>query len=314
MNDFSGINDFMRQINLLGNVGSSGSNQGISSSTSSAESSKLETTTSSDFNSWFKDQIQNAALPSAISDALNDSADLELEDLEAADYNHEESCRDSASAEVEQDIGYSDSEDMNHRSDLEDEGEDVNDIVDSEGDEDTAAKRNVSSRGNSKDAWITAHQEPIVAGLDSVYQKCNSRCTLSGHCASGISGEAITKLRKDFHGLNITEAPRDKDRALKIIEYFQKARKDKDDNLIFTIEGKEVCCPTYLRFLGVSTSTDMRDAPRQWTRLLKGFIHGCGDELFSRKEIKLDEDEKWTEKKVSRVALLFYKSFPLLIH
>jgi hypothetical protein len=96
----------------------------------------------------------------------------------------------------------------------------------------------------------------------------------------------ISNIRKTFHGENIKEAPKDKERADRILEYFRKARRDEKDNIIFKIGSKEVCIATFLRFLGVSKSTDMRDAPGQWTRLMKGYIKSLYD-----KEYVLDEDD-----------------------
>jgi hypothetical protein len=109
---------------------------------------------------------------------------------------------------------------------------------------------------------------------------------LSGDCAKDISGVEISKLRKAFHGERIKEAPKDKDRANRILDYINKARRDDKDNIIFKIGTKEVCTLTFLRFLGVSKSVDMRDAPGQWTRLLKGYIDG----LYDREHILEDDD------------------------
>ena len=126
----------------------------------------------------------------------------------------------------------------------------------------------------------------MVPTIDAIYQECNSRCYLSGNCAKGIPGSDISTLRKQFHGDSIKECPKDKERAQRILEYFKKARRDAKDNLIFKIGAKDVCLPTFLRFLGVTRSIDMRDAPGQWTRLLKGYI----DSLYDKEYLLDDED------------------------
>lgn len=156
----------------------------------------------------------------------------------------------------------------------------------------------LGGRKSAVEVWTSAHHGPIVPGLESIYQPCNSRCYLSGHCAKDIPGEQIPKLRKLFHGTKSKEAPKDKERAERIIEILKKARKDKDDNLIFKIGEKEVCMPTFLRFLGVLGSPDMRDAPGQWTRLLKGYIEGQYDKdyLLRPEDIKLDAGEGYLSK------------------
>ena len=88
--------------------------------------------------------------------------------------------------------------------------------------------------------------------------------------------------------------------------YLLNARRDKDDNLIFKIGNKEVCCPTFLRFLGVSSSADMRDAPGQWQRLIKGFLAGDKKEnLLSKKSINKDIKVYVSEKQVTTVILTF---------
>jgi hypothetical protein len=160
------------------------------------------------------------------------------------------------------------------------------------------SRQNGGGRKGSTDAWYTAHHAPVVPTIDDIYQKCNSRCYLSGNCAKDISGLEISRLRKVFHGENIKEAPKDKERAQRILEYFKKARRDEKDNLIFKIGTKEVCLPTFLRFLGLSRSNDMRDAPGQWTRLLKGYINSLYDKeyLLDEEDFKLEAGEGYTTK------------------
>ena len=81
--------------------------------------------------------------------------------------------------------------------------------------------------------------------------------------------------------------------------YLLNSRRDEADNLIFKIGNKEVCCPTFLRFLGVSSSADMRDAPGQWQRLIKGYLAGDKNEnLLSKKNIKTDKKVFVSEKQV----------------
>ncbi len=167
-------------------------------------------------------------------------------------------------------------------------------------DEESLISNNKSSRGRgcAGDIWSKAHHGPIVPTIDAIYQPCNSRCYLSGHCAKGISGEQISKLRKIFHGIKSKEAPKDKERSERILEIFKRARTDKDENLIFKIGEKEVCLPTYLRFLGVSSSVDMRDAPGQWTRLLKNYKEGkCDTEyILNEKDLDLEAGEGYLSK------------------
>ena len=139
-------------------------------------------------------------------------------------------------------------------------------------------------RKSAAETWYSAHHGPVIPTLEKIYQTCNNRCYLSGECAKNISGEQILRLRKLFHGESLNEAPKDKERAERILKLFNKARRDQNDNLIFRIGDKEVCMPTFLRFLGVSQSVDLRDAPGQWTRLLKSYINS-----FYEKEFLLDE-------------------------
>jgi hypothetical protein len=183
------------------------------------------------------------------------------------------------------------------------EAEDVDD-VDDPNNEDQVRGSNYKGRKSAADAWQTAHLDPVVPTLESVYQRCNSRCTvtLTGYCAENISGLEIIKLRKAFYGLSPDDAPKDVERARRSLEFIQKARKDAENNLIFKLGDNEVCCPTFLSFLGVSSSSDIRDAPGQWTRLMKGFLAGnCSDNLISLKDIKLDVKEKFTLKRVSHI-------------
>ncbi len=159
-------------------------------------------------------------------------------------------------------------------------------------------ERKGGGRKSSEETWYAAHHAPVIPTIDAIFQDCNSRCYLSGECAKDISGSEISKLRKAFHGENIDEAPKDKERAGRILEYFKKARRDEDDNLIFKIGHKDVCLPTFLRFLGVTRSIDMRDAPGQWTRLLKGYIDSLYDKeyLLDDGDLELQAGEGYTTK------------------
>jgi hypothetical protein len=96
-----------------------------------------------------------------------------------------------------------------------------------------------------------------------------------------------------FHGSKKEDAPKDKDRGKLVMGLLQKADKDNEGNLTFNINGFKVCLPTFLRFLGVSKSVDLRDAPRQWTRLTKAHIEGEEDQttLLTDEDLKADAEE-----------------------
>ena len=164
--------------------------------------------------------------------------------------------------------------------------------------EDYISEQKGGRRKGAADLWHKAHYSPVVPTIDAIYQECNSRCYLSGHCAKGIPGEEISKLRKALHGDSITDAPKDKERSGLILKYFTRARRDAVNNLIFKIGDKDVCLPTFLRFLGVSNSVDMRDAPGQWTRLLKSFIESLIDKEFilCEEDVKLKAGEGYLSK------------------
>ena len=73
-------------------------------------------------------------------------------------------------------------------------------------------------RASADEIWASAHMGPVVSCLTSVYQACNSKCPLKGNCAEGISGIEIANIRQEFHGLNIKDAPKDKERANSIMK------------------------------------------------------------------------------------------------
>ncbi len=62
-----------------------------------------------------------------------------------------------------------------------------------------------TGRKSAADVWSFAHHAPVIPTIDSVYQQCNSRCYLSGHCAKNIPALEMSKLRKSFHGKSMEE-------------------------------------------------------------------------------------------------------------
>jgi hypothetical protein len=104
---------------------------------------------------------------------------------------------------------------------------------------------------------------PLMQGLDNIYQPCNQLCHLSGYCTKSISGKSILDLRKRYFYEEGKPAPKDKERAQLIMEHLRKAQIDKDNNITFVIDDKELCLPAFLRILGVTTSCDLTKAPGQ---------------------------------------------------
>jgi hypothetical protein len=190
---------------------------------------------------------------------------------------------------------------------------------DAEDEDNAEPEETVGARKGSKDIWLAANRSPIMPSLESIYQKCNSSCHLSGNCAENISGKHIIKLRKEFLGEDMKNAPKDKERASRILKYIKNAREDKKNNLIFNIGGNDVCTPTFLRFLGVMGSVNMRDAPGQWTRLIRKYLAGEADDdnLIKKEELKLDRNEGFASKEAHCIAfineycLLFSDAIPL---
>lgn len=157
--------------------------------------------------------------------------------------------------------------------------------------------KKMMGRKGAQDAWKSAHNQPVVAELEAIYKPCKKSCHLTGHCAKGIDGYNIVKLRKLFHGSTKEEAPKDKERGQKIMHLIQAASKDQHGNLSFDIDGHAVCAPTFLRFLGVFRSDDMRDAPRQWNRLIAGYLKGDAQtSLLNDEDLKLDSEERFHKK------------------
>ena len=275
MSDFSDINDFLASLQK----GRQTVHQKSSSSQSGTQSSNPPRVTalSFDINAWLQEEIQIAKtkIKTKVSskssdDSQPESSEDEDEDGEVADDSSDAVASDESDEEsgTEQEAAANSSDSIA--------------LEESDVEADALPSYNTQGRRSAKDAWQSAHMEPLTEGLKAVYQRCNSKCCLSGFCAESISGIEILRLRAAFHGENIAAAPKDKERAARIMDYIKSARRDKDDNLVFKIGGKEVCTPTFLRFLGVSCSADMRDAPRQWSRLMKGFIQGdASDKLLN---------------------------------
>ena len=106
------------------------------------------------------------------------------------------------------------------------------------------------------------------------------------------------RLRKLFHSNTKAEAPRDKERAKIVTSLMQKAVKDEQGKIYLTFHlngGFKVCAPTIFRFLGLSKSVDLRDAPRPVARLTKAHINGDSEQdqatLFSEEELKADTED-----------------------
>ena len=109
-----------------------------------------------------------------------------------------------------------------------------------------------------------------------------------------LIGKSIIDLRKKYFGEEGMKAPKDKERAKIIMEFLRKARKDKENNLIFNVDGNDTCIPAFLRVLGVSTSADMTKAPGQWSRLIKGFLKDEDeDNLLSLKDLEADLESEF---------------------
>ena len=276
MAQFNDVNDFLASLQKIRPKGNS----------SSSSSSAPAPATVINVDEWLRNEVDRSrrelqrrlSVQSSKDTADKISADeISMDEASEAEASADEASAGEASAGDEESVGTSD---------------------DSKPEPNTTTF-NSQGRRSADDAWRSAHMEPVVSALDAVYQKCNKMCSLSGSCADGISGQEILRLRKAFHGENISKAPKDKDRAELIMKYIKAARRDKDDNLIFSVGGKDVCTPTFLRFIGVSSSADMRDAPRQWIRLIKGHLHGDSKEnLLDAKNLSLDAGEGFSLKKV----------------
>jgi hypothetical protein len=146
------------------------------------------------------------------------------------------------------------------------------------------------TRASADDAKNKAFYGPILPSLDAVYQRCNRDCCLSGYCTENIPGSSITSLRRMFYGEEGEEAPKDKARAQLILGLLRKARETDCGQLVFNVDGYEVCTPAFLRLLGVMTSCDMTKAPGQWQRLMNAHLRGNEDDdhLVSTEELNFD--------------------------
>ena len=148
------------------------------------------------------------------------------------------------------------------------------------------------TRASADDTKNKAFYGPILPSLDTVYQRCNRDCCLSGFCTENIPGKSITSLRRMFYGEEGEDAPKDKARAKLILGLLRKSRKSDCGQLVFNVDGHEVCAPAFLRLLGVMNSCDMTKAPGQWQRLMNAHLRGDSDKddehLVSAEELNLD--------------------------
>jgi len=142
-------------------------------------------------------------------------------------------------------------------------------------------------RNSADDIKNVAFCTPVLTALAYVYQPCNNLCYLNGYCTKNVSGKSILDLRIQYFRPEGEYAPKDKERSQLILQYLKKAKKDKDGNLIFTVDQHEVCTSAFLRILGVSTSTDSSRAPGQWQRLIKSLNSSDDDvdTLLTSKDI-----------------------------
>jgi len=121
----------------------------------------------------------------------------------------------------------------------------------------------------------------VVPALKAVCQPCNSHCYLGGFCNRHVTCKAILDHRIGFFDDEDEPAPKDKARGERIMGCLRKSRADKNGNLIFHVDGQDVCLVAFLRILGVTTSTDFTKVPGQWQRLVQGFTnakHKDGDD------------------------------------
>jgi hypothetical protein len=195
-------------------------------------------------------------------------------------------------------------------------------IVEESLDYDEAPER--SGRKSAEDGKNAAFGMPFMAALDIICQPCNHLCPLSGFCTKNISATTIHDIRNKYFLPDGTPAPKDKERAIIILDYLRKARKDNDNNLIFTVDKKEVCTTAFLRLLGVTSSVDMTKTPGQWQRLIKGFLAPPDDDedddegnyLLSETDIKKDVVNEFTEKRghakafINDIAAYFSDTIP----
>ena len=153
-------------------------------------------------------------------------------------------------------------------------------------------------RKSAEDGKHTAFSTPVMQALEAISFPCNNLCPLSGFCTKHVSAPTIFEMRNLYFSEAGNAAPKDKERAEIILGYLRKAKKDSDNNLIFTLDGKDVCTPAFLRMLGVTSSVDMTKIPGQWQRLIKGFLATeSSDYLLSPDELKQDLTTEFTEKR-----------------
>jgi hypothetical protein len=154
-------------------------------------------------------------------------------------------------------------------------------------------------RRSATDGKLAAFFTPIAEALRVIFQPCNNMCYLSGYCAYNLPGRIIMELRTQYYGEEHEEAPKDKARAEKIMAYLRLSRQDSKGNLVFNIEGHDVCIMAFLRILGATSSVDYTHAPGQWQRLIKGFLSSDAEQefLLNEKDIELDAGMEFTQKK-----------------
>jgi hypothetical protein len=188
---------------------------------------------------------------------------------------------------------------------------------DEEDEEDELLTSDKGGRKSAEDGKNTAFKMPIIEALNAISQPCNHLCPLSGYCTKTISARAICDIRKLYFLDEGEAAPKDKERAQIIMGYLKKARKDNDDNIIFLVDNQEVCTPSFLRILGVTTSTEMTKAPGQWQRLIKGYLKSENDEyLLTEADLKKDNAGEFIRKRghatafINEIAAYFSDTIP----
>jgi hypothetical protein len=177
-------------------------------------------------------------------------------------------------------------------------------------------------RKSAEDGKNVAFFTPVVRALEYVYQPCNNLCYLNGNCTKNISGKSILDLRVQYFRPEGEDAPKDKERSLLIMQYLDKARKDDEGNLIFSVDQQDVCTSAFLRILGVSTSADTSKAPGQWQRLIKSLYTNDNnvDTLLSSQDITLTSaDDNFTtwnghcKAFMNEVAMYFSDCLPMVV-
>jgi hypothetical protein len=178
-------------------------------------------------------------------------------------------------------------------------------IEEASDDEEEIVNDKGAGRKSAEDGKNTAFNTPFMEALESISQPCNHLCPLSGFCTRRISTICVLDLRRKYFLESGQPAPKDKQRATLIMQYLQRARKDKENHLIFTVDNQEVCTPAFLRLLGVSTSADYTKSPGQWQRLIKGFLASENSEfLLSEEDLKADAQAEYTEKRGHATAFI----------